>query len=112
MSMVTIVFNSYLATYGCTVDMAGLEMELSGTFLLYSLLILMLEAQCDLHSWFLFSYLNDFFFQLGREIDEALRPGVYALVDACSEDDLQRLHTVFGGEQSQPVLKFERILSY
>ncbi|XP_010327418.1 uncharacterized protein [Solanum lycopersicum] len=31
-----------------------------------------------------------------REIDEALRPGVYALVDACSEDDLQRLHTVFG----------------
>lgn len=50
MSMVTIVFNSYLATYGCTVDMAGLEMELSGTFLLYSLLILMLEAQCDLHS--------------------------------------------------------------
>ncbi|KAH0721602.1 hypothetical protein KY289_006942 [Solanum tuberosum] len=31
-----------------------------------------------------------------REIDEALRPGVYALIDACSEDDLQRLHTVFG----------------
>ncbi|KAI3896812.1 hypothetical protein MKW92_018397 [Papaver armeniacum] len=30
-----------------------------------------------------------------REIDEALRPGVYALVDACSEDDLQYLHTVF-----------------
>ncbi|XP_055808091.1 uncharacterized protein LOC129876632 [Solanum dulcamara] len=31
-----------------------------------------------------------------REIDEALRPGVYALIDACSADDLQRLHTVFG----------------
>ncbi|KAL5561130.1 hypothetical protein UlMin_030877 [Ulmus minor] len=31
-----------------------------------------------------------------REIDEALRPGVYALIDACSEDDLQYLHTVFG----------------
>ncbi|KAI3895347.1 hypothetical protein MKX03_025762 [Papaver bracteatum] len=29
-----------------------------------------------------------------REIDEALRPGVYALIDACSEDDLQYLHTV------------------
>ncbi|KAI4297717.1 hypothetical protein L6164_037592 [Bauhinia variegata] len=31
-----------------------------------------------------------------REIDEALRPGVYALIDACSVDDLQYLHTVFG----------------
>ncbi|KNA07368.1 hypothetical protein SOVF_172460 isoform A [Spinacia oleracea] len=31
-----------------------------------------------------------------REIDEALRPGVYALLDACSADDLQYLHTVFG----------------
>lgn len=31
-----------------------------------------------------------------REINEALRPGVYALIDACSADDLQRLHTVFG----------------
>ncbi|XAR73298.1 hypothetical protein NMG60_11007218 [Bertholletia excelsa] len=31
-----------------------------------------------------------------REIDEALRPGVYALIDACSADDLQHLHTVFG----------------
>ncbi|XP_043709479.1 uncharacterized protein LOC122658537 [Telopea speciosissima] len=33
---------------------------------------------------------------LKREIDEALRPGVYALVDACSSDDLQHLHTVLG----------------
>ncbi|XP_042507828.1 uncharacterized protein LOC122083947 [Macadamia integrifolia] len=33
---------------------------------------------------------------LKREIDEALRPGVYALVDACSSDDLQQLHTVLG----------------
>ncbi|KAJ4967043.1 hypothetical protein NE237_018892 [Protea cynaroides] len=31
-----------------------------------------------------------------REIDEALRPGVYALVDACSSDDLQQIHTVLG----------------
>ncbi|XP_054787877.1 uncharacterized protein LOC129293794 [Prosopis cineraria] len=31
-----------------------------------------------------------------REIDETLRPGVYALIDACSLDDLQYLHTVFG----------------
>ncbi|CDO96953.1 unnamed protein product [Coffea canephora] len=31
-----------------------------------------------------------------REIDEALRPGVYALIDACSADQLQHLHTVFG----------------
>ncbi|KAK3001091.1 hypothetical protein RJ639_021464 [Escallonia herrerae] len=31
-----------------------------------------------------------------REIDEALRPGVYALIDACSPDDLQHIHTVFG----------------
>lgn len=31
-----------------------------------------------------------------REIDEALRPGVYALLDVCSADDLQYLHTVFG----------------
>ncbi|KAF6165032.1 hypothetical protein GIB67_005121 [Kingdonia uniflora] len=31
-----------------------------------------------------------------REIDEALRPGVYALIDVCSTDDLQQLHTVLG----------------
>ncbi|KAL2477007.1 Nucleolar 27S pre-rRNA proCES [Forsythia ovata] len=31
-----------------------------------------------------------------REIDEALRPGVYALIDSCSTDDLQLLHTLFG----------------
>ncbi|RVW13192.1 hypothetical protein CK203_097768 [Vitis vinifera] len=31
-----------------------------------------------------------------EEIDDALRPGVYALIDACSADDLQYLHTVFG----------------
>lgn len=34
-----------------------------------------------------------------REIDEALRPGVYALIDACSADDLQHIHTVFGGNK-------------
>ncbi|KAK6136679.1 hypothetical protein DH2020_029586 [Rehmannia glutinosa] len=32
----------------------------------------------------------------GREVDEALKPGVYALIDSCSADDLQLLHTVFG----------------
>ncbi|KAL2937237.1 Unhealthy ribosome biogenesis protein 2-like protein [Bienertia sinuspersici] len=31
-----------------------------------------------------------------KEIDEALRPGFYALLDVCSADDLQYLHTVFG----------------
>ncbi|OMO74447.1 hypothetical protein CCACVL1_16713 [Corchorus capsularis] len=31
-----------------------------------------------------------------RDIDEALKPGVYALIDACSAKDLQYLHTVFG----------------
>ncbi|XP_057965698.1 uncharacterized protein LOC131156202 [Malania oleifera] len=31
-----------------------------------------------------------------REIDEALKPGVHALIDACSKDDLQRIHTSFG----------------
>ncbi|ESQ54198.1 hypothetical protein EUTSA_v10024190mg [Eutrema salsugineum] len=31
-----------------------------------------------------------------REVDEALRPGVYALIDTCSPKDLQYLHTVFG----------------
>ncbi|CAE6168397.1 unnamed protein product [Arabidopsis arenosa] len=33
---------------------------------------------------------------LEREVDEALRPGVYALIDSCSPNDLQYLHTVFG----------------
>ncbi|XWS40148.1 hypothetical protein CRYUN_Cryun18bG0115300 [Craigia yunnanensis] len=31
-----------------------------------------------------------------REIDKALKPGVYALIDSCSANDLQYLHTVFG----------------
>ncbi|KAI3446191.1 hypothetical protein Pfo_002856 [Paulownia fortunei] len=31
-----------------------------------------------------------------REVDEALKPGLYALIDSCSADDLQLLHTVFG----------------
>ncbi|XP_077246542.1 urb2/Npa2 family protein [Tasmannia lanceolata] len=31
-----------------------------------------------------------------REIDEALRPGLYALIDGCSPADLQQLHTVLG----------------
>ncbi|OVA04918.1 Nucleolar 27S pre-rRNA processing [Macleaya cordata] len=39
-----------------------------------------------------------------REIDEALRPGVYALVDACSPDDLQHLHKVLGEGPSRSTL--------
>ncbi|XP_072977931.1 uncharacterized protein [Typha angustifolia] len=31
-----------------------------------------------------------------REIDEALRPGVYSLIDICTSTDLQQLHTVLG----------------
>jgi len=31
-----------------------------------------------------------------REIDEALRPGVYSLIDVCSDADKQRLHTSLG----------------
>ncbi|XP_075489165.1 uncharacterized protein LOC142528020 isoform X1 [Primulina tabacum] len=30
-----------------------------------------------------------------REVDEALKPGIYALVDSCSVEDLQLLHTNF-----------------
>ncbi|KAH9311466.1 hypothetical protein KI387_026501, partial [Taxus chinensis] len=30
------------------------------------------------------------------EIDEALRPGAYALVNACSVEDLKQLHAVLG----------------
>ncbi|PIA43558.1 hypothetical protein AQUCO_01900152v1 [Aquilegia coerulea] len=32
-----------------------------------------------------------------REIDDALRPGVYALMDACEPEDFEQLHTSFGG---------------
>ncbi|KAJ1298318.1 hypothetical protein BS78_01G443600 [Paspalum vaginatum] len=37
-------------------------------------------------------------FQTGltREIDEALRPGVYSLIDICEESDFQCLHTYLG----------------
>ncbi|KAJ3702578.1 hypothetical protein LUZ61_006283 [Rhynchospora tenuis] len=31
-----------------------------------------------------------------REVDEALRPGVYSLIDICTQSDLQQLHTVLG----------------
>ncbi|KAH6820286.1 hypothetical protein C2S53_014024 [Perilla frutescens var. hirtella] len=31
-----------------------------------------------------------------REVDKALKPGLYALIDSCSDDDLQLLHTAFG----------------
>ena len=40
-----------------------------------------------------------------REVDEALRPGVYALVDSCSDQDRQCLHTVFGGKYPLLFLK-------
>ncbi|KAL0923414.1 hypothetical protein M5K25_007470 [Dendrobium thyrsiflorum] len=32
-----------------------------------------------------------------REIDEALRPGVYSLIDICTRDDLQQLHSLLSG---------------
>ncbi|KAK9690826.1 hypothetical protein RND81_09G156400 [Saponaria officinalis] len=43
-----------------------------------------------------FSGLGSLKHGLRREVDEALRPGVYSLIDICSPDDLQHLHTVFG----------------
>ncbi|KAL8140774.1 hypothetical protein V2J09_006795 [Rumex salicifolius] len=39
-----------------------------------------------------------------REIDEAMRPGVYALIDACSEKNLQCLHTEFGEGPCRSIL--------
>ena len=32
-----------------------------------------------------------------REVDNALRPGAFALLDACSGNDLQQLHAALGG---------------
>lgn len=46
------------------------------------------------------SFQNSLTYLNFREIDEALRPGVYALIDSCSPDDLQQLHVVLGGWQS------------
>ncbi|CAH9144191.1 unnamed protein product [Cuscuta epithymum] len=40
-----------------------------------------------------------------REIDEALRPGIFALLDICSTEDLKYLHTVFGEGPCRSVLK-------
>jgi Urb2/Npa2 family len=36
-----------------------------------------------------------------REVDEALRPGVYSLIDICTQSDLQQLHTLLGGKLSK-----------
>ncbi|CAL9101946.1 uncharacterized protein LOC103974129 isoform X1 [Musa acuminata AAA Group] len=50
--------------------------------------------------YFLSSYINVYSgygpFQTGikREIDEALRPGIYSLIDICTASDIQQLHTV------------------
>ncbi|RWW08651.1 hypothetical protein BHE74_00011059, partial [Ensete ventricosum] len=50
--------------------------------------------------YFLSSYINVYSgfgpFQTGikREIDEALRPGIYSLIDICTASDIQHLHTV------------------
>ncbi|CAN7070353.1 unnamed protein product [Brassica oleracea var. botrytis] len=47
--------------------------------------------------WISCGYYRNFdFCNVCREVDEALRPGVYALVDSCSDQDRQCLHTVFG----------------
>lgn len=35
-----------------------------------------------------------------REVDSALRPGAFALLDACSGNDLQQLHAALGGNFS------------
>lgn len=35
---------------------------------------------------------------LNREVDTALRPGAFALLDACSGNDLQQLHAALGGD--------------
>ncbi|VFQ82974.1 unnamed protein product [Cuscuta campestris] len=40
-----------------------------------------------------------------REIDEALKPGIYALFDICPTEDLKYLHTVFGEGPCRSVLK-------
>ncbi|KAF8012548.1 hypothetical protein BT93_I0650 [Corymbia citriodora subsp. variegata] len=65
-----------------------------------------LRQQKDVYGRHCFKFLSSYIYTCSecgplkagfrREIDEALRPGVYALIDACSEDDLQYLHTVFG----------------
>lgn len=39
-----------------------------------------------------------------REVDEALRPGVYSLIDICTDDDLQLLHTMLGEGPSRSTL--------
>ncbi|XP_039174237.1 uncharacterized protein LOC104455509 [Eucalyptus grandis] len=65
-----------------------------------------LRQQKDVYGRHCFKFLSSYIYTCSecgplkggfrREIDEALRPGVYALIDACSADDLQYLHTVFG----------------
>ncbi|XP_030531906.1 uncharacterized protein LOC115741982 isoform X2 [Rhodamnia argentea] len=65
-----------------------------------------LRQQKDVYGRHCFKFLSSYVYtysecgplkaKFRREIDEALRPGVYALIDACSADDLQYLHTVFG----------------
>eukprot|EP01018_Ginkgo_biloba_P014003 Gb_18575 [translate_table: standard] len=54
---------------------------------------------------------------LNREIDGALRPGIYALVDSCSSDDLQQMHVVLGeGPRRSALLTlkhdYERLFKY
>ncbi|XP_037425949.1 uncharacterized protein LOC119291314 [Triticum dicoccoides] len=44
----------------------------------------------------MFSGLGPFQTGITREIDEALRPGVYSLIDICQESDFQQLHTYLG----------------
>ncbi|ONK73407.1 uncharacterized protein A4U43_C04F31180 [Asparagus officinalis] len=40
-----------------------------------------------------------------REVDEALRPGVYSLIDVCRKSDFKRLHTSFGEGPCRSTLK-------
>ncbi|KAK6946382.1 Nucleolar 27S pre-rRNA processing, Urb2/Npa2, C-terminal [Dillenia turbinata] len=65
-----------------------------------------LRQQKDVYGGHCFRFLSDYVWifsgygplrrGIRREIDETLRPGVYALIDACSSEDLQLLHTEFG----------------
>ncbi|XP_042449983.1 uncharacterized protein LOC122034713 [Zingiber officinale] len=60
--------------------------------------------------YFLSSYVNVYCgfgpLQTGikREIDEALRPGIYSLIDICTSDDIQQLHTLLNESSCRSTL--------
>lgn len=69
------------------------------TFDFQDIKVQMLIFAQNQHNYILFLDFKSLDFD-GREVDEALRPGVYALIDICTPTDLQRLHTVLGGQCS------------